>query len=175
MSKLIKSKKFTGVYYTELSNRDKSFYIVYKIAGKTQRVFIGKASEGINEPFCHQKRNEAVNKARFGDDTPIIKHKNKSRLSFKEAVNSYVEAKKGSNSAKVTSAYIAIKDIFGNSSLDEITPDTINKFKNRLLSDNKSPKTTESYLQRVSTIFNLQLIQRLTKALILIKKYLNPK
>ncbi|MDR0666405.1 MAG: site-specific integrase [Campylobacteraceae bacterium] len=175
MSKMINSKKFTGVFYKELINGDKSFYIVYKIAGKTQKVFIGKASEGINEPFCHQKRNEAINKARFGDNTPIIKYKNKSRLSFKEAVNSYVEAKKGSNSAKVTLAYMAIKDIFSNSSLDEITPAEINGFKNRLLADNKSPKTVNTYLQRINTIFNYAIDTEAYKGVNPCKKVDKPK
>ena len=56
MSNYIKSKKFIGVVYNELKNQDKSYYIFYKLNGKTKRVHIGKKSEGINESFCHQKR-----------------------------------------------------------------------------------------------------------------------
>ncbi|MDR2081565.1 MAG: hypothetical protein LBP54_06750 [Campylobacteraceae bacterium] len=81
-TKLIKSKKFTGVYHSILSNGDKSYYIIYKLQGKTHRVFIGKESEGINEAFCYQKRNEAINKARFGDDTSIIKYKQKTGVTL---------------------------------------------------------------------------------------------
>ena len=28
---------------------------------------IGKQSEGINEAFCHQKRNDAINNIKFGE------------------------------------------------------------------------------------------------------------
>ncbi|MDR2099718.1 MAG: site-specific integrase [Campylobacteraceae bacterium] len=172
-TKLTKSKRFTGVYHSVLSNGDKSFYVVYKINGKTNKVFIGKESEGINEPFCHQKRNEAINKLRFGDDTPIIKHKQKDGITFKEAVNRYVQSK--DISKKVSHAYTAIENIFGSNSLDTITPETIDKFKKELVSNNKSPKTVLSYLERISAVFNFAIDRELFKGLNPCKKVDKPK
>ena len=75
MAQFIKSKKFTGVSYSLLKNKDKSYYIAYKVNNKHYRIHIGKQSEGINEAFCNQKRNEAINSAKFGDDSPVVKTK----------------------------------------------------------------------------------------------------
>ncbi|MDR1614250.1 MAG: tyrosine-type recombinase/integrase [Campylobacteraceae bacterium] len=176
-TKLIKSKKFKGVYHSILSNggkhNDKSFYVIYKLNGKTHKVFMGKESEGINEPFCAQQRNDIINKARFGEDAPIVKYKNKSGVLFSDMVEKYVQSK--TNSRKVTLAYIAIKDIFGNSRLDEITIDAVNKFKNKLISDNKSPKTVTTYLQRINTIFNFAIDRELFKGQNPCKKVDKPK
>jgi site-specific recombinase XerD len=172
-TKPVKSKKFIGVYYFILSNGDKSYYIVYKLRGKTYKTFIGKESEGINEQFCHQQRNDIINKTKFGETTPIIKYRQKLGVLFNEMVDKYVQSK--NNSKKVTLAYIAIKNIFGNSRLDEITIDTVNKFKNKLINDNKSPKTVASYLQRINTIFNFAIDRELFKGANPCKKVDKPK
>lgn len=34
---------------------------------KFKRLHIGKKSEGVTEAYCHQKRNDAINKLKFGD------------------------------------------------------------------------------------------------------------
>lgn len=75
MSEFIKSKKFTGVSHKLLKNKDKSYYISYKMNGKFKRTHIEKKSEGITEAYCHQKRNDAINKLKFGDTDSIIKTK----------------------------------------------------------------------------------------------------
>jgi hypothetical protein len=92
MPKFIPSKKYTGVKYSLLSNGDKSYYVVYKIDSRPIQIHIGKESEGINEQFCWQKRNEAINRARFGDDTPIVNGKNKKFTSFDDIANMYFVA-----------------------------------------------------------------------------------
>ncbi|MDR2100757.1 MAG: phage integrase SAM-like domain-containing protein [Campylobacteraceae bacterium] len=76
-------------------------------------------------------------------------------------VDKYVQSK--NNSKKVSLAYMAIKDIFDDSFLDDITTEMVNKFKNKFISDNKSPKTVESYLQRIGAIFNFAIDRELFK------------
>ncbi|MDR2789920.1 MAG: site-specific integrase [Campylobacteraceae bacterium] len=176
-TKLIKSKKFIGVYYNIIADgkpkKDKSYFITYKLQGKTHKLFIGKESAGVNEPFCAQQRNDIINKARFGEDAPIVKYKNKSGVLFSDMIDKYVQSK--TNSKKVTLAYEAIKDIFGNSRLDEITIDTVNKFKNKLTNDSKSPKTVTTYLQRINTIFNFAIDREFFKGQNPCKKIDKPK
>lgn len=46
-SRFTSSKKFTGVKYEILDNDDRSYYIVYKISGKSKTLHIGKHSEGM--------------------------------------------------------------------------------------------------------------------------------
>ena len=48
--KLIASKKYKAVYYTELKGGDLTYYIYYRDANrKQQRQKVGKKSEGITE------------------------------------------------------------------------------------------------------------------------------
>lgn len=130
MSKFISSKKYTGVKYSLLSNGDKSYYIVYKIDSKPVQIHIGKESEGINEQFCWQKRNEAINKIRFGDNTPIIRGKGKKIVSFDEIANVYFEDKDLYNkeNKRLQARYkLHIKDVIGHLDIDTITQDDISK------------------------------------------------
>lgn len=93
MARFTASGKYTGVKYETLDNNDRSYYIVYKIAGKSKTVHVGKRSEGITEEFCHQKRNEAINRAKFGDDAPVVKYKRKTIATLDELAELYFEDK----------------------------------------------------------------------------------
>lgn len=80
MSK-IKSKKYSGVYYTELKNKDKSFFITYKdYSGKKIWQKIGLFSEGIREDYCNAKRNEALSYIRNNELPPSVIKKRKKKL-----------------------------------------------------------------------------------------------
>ncbi len=86
----IKSENFQGVYLNILENGDISYSIMYKdIINKAQRVNIGKASQGVTEEFCFQKRNEIINNITLGGSpNEIIKNrskKNKVRKDFMPA------------------------------------------------------------------------------------------
>ena len=64
----VKSRKFPGVYYRELENKDRSYFLRIRIDGKVKRIPIGKKSEGITEAFCNQEKNRILNASRFGED-----------------------------------------------------------------------------------------------------------
>jgi len=88
----IKSNRFTGVYFENLENGDKSYYITFKDENnKLKWLKIGLHSEGIREPFCYQKRNEYVTKIRLGE---AVQHKaaRKSKLTFGEVFKEYIES-----------------------------------------------------------------------------------
>ncbi len=68
MSKEHKSKKYQGVYWRELSNGDRSYFLHIRLDGKLKRVPIGKKSEGITEAFCNQEKARIINGSRFGED-----------------------------------------------------------------------------------------------------------
>lgn len=157
MPKFIASKKFTGVKYSLLNNGDKSYYIVYKVNNKPIQVYIGKDSEGVNEQFCWQKRNEALNKARFGDDTPIVKGKNKKIISFDEIANIYFSDKELHNkeNKRLKARYdLHIKKHIGFLDINDITQDDIAKIQKDLASLNKSPTTINLITGLIKTIFN---------------------
>lgn len=162
---LIKSKKYTGVYYYELENKDLSYYIVYKEFSKTKRVFIGKKSEGVNEQFCHQKRNEAVNKLRFGDDAPIVKHKMRDGSTIDEVLAHYLENKSVSKRTITNLKHIVLtlKQVTPKSYTEDFTSDSVQKLKNYLRREDKAPKTINNYIVMLNALFNYAIKYKLYK------------
>ncbi|MDR0467537.1 MAG: tyrosine-type recombinase/integrase [Campylobacteraceae bacterium] len=164
-TKLIKSKKYTGVYYSALDSGDLSYYITYKEYGKDKKVFLGKKSEGINEAFCHQKRNEAVNNLRFGNDTPIVKHKSKNTLSIDELLSKYLEHKTITKKT-ITSIKFSVetlKAVTQKLYIEDFTSEDIQKIKAHLKSNNKAPKTINNQLTMLTALFNFGIKQKLFK------------
>ncbi|MEA2091626.1 MAG: site-specific integrase [Campylobacterota bacterium] len=92
---MIKSKKFTGIYYNELKNGDRTYYITYKDSNKKmQRVKIGAHSAGIREAYCKQKRDEILNKQRLGEEPPAVTSRKKNQdLKYSEVWKHYIENK----------------------------------------------------------------------------------
>lgn len=155
MAQFIKSKKFTGVIYCLLKNKDKSYYITYKINNKFKRLHIGKQSEGINEAFCNQKRNEAINNAKFGDDSPVVRTKKKSIL-FSVIANNYFEYSEVHNRGHKNQLWRYnkhLKPYCEELTIDEITPILIEKIQ-RDKSKTLAPKTVNHLIQIIGTIFN---------------------
>lgn len=68
LSREIKSKRYAGVYYRELENGDRSYFLRMKVDGKVKRFAIGRKSEGVTEAFCNQRKIEIINSAKFGED-----------------------------------------------------------------------------------------------------------
>ncbi len=65
-NKLIKSKKYVGVYFKDTTNNDKIYYIAYKNSnGNYNKYKVGLQSTGINEKYCDNLRNEEINKIRL--------------------------------------------------------------------------------------------------------------
>ena len=164
MARFVTSKKFTGVKYEELDNKDRSYYITYKINGKTKTAHIGKKSEGITEEFCHQKRNDAVNRERFVDDTPIVKFKKKSVATLDELATLYFEDKTlhNRNNDKVRLSYNKhFSQRFGNEDILNLTTETFEKWQREMaktICDTTkrvySSKTINNLLNDLSAIIN---------------------
>jgi len=164
-TKLIKSKKYTGVFYSILQNGDLSYYITYKDKSEKRKIFIGKKSEGINEAFCHQKRNEAVNNLRFGNDTPIVKHKDKQGLSIDLLLSKYFENKTLANKTISNTKFKieVLKEVTKKSYCEDITSEDIQKIKIYLQANGKAQKTINEYITTYTTLFNFANKQKLFK------------
>ncbi|MDY0321296.1 MAG: site-specific integrase [Arcobacteraceae bacterium] len=133
MSK-IKSKKYIGVYYTELLNKDKSFFITYKdLSGKKIWQKIGLYSEGIREDYCNAKRNEALNFVRNNELPPsIIKKKKKEIITFDTIANQYFDARihTRKDTEKERQRYINhLKSFIGHKDINDLTATDIEKIK----------------------------------------------
>lgn len=131
MARFISSGKYTGVKYEVLDNGDRSYYIVYKIAGKSKTVHIGKKSEGINEDYCHQKRSDAINRAKFGDDAPVVKYKKKAIATLDELASLYFTDKElhNRNNEKRRKDYLKhFAPLFGEHDIADISSEMIEKW-----------------------------------------------
>jgi integrase len=155
MAQFTKSKKFIGVIFSTLKNGDKSYYITYKLNGKVTRIHIGKQSEGINEAFCHQKRNEAINNAKFGCENSILKTKKKSILFSKlaEEYFKYSEIHNKDYYNQYARYNKHLKPYLEELTIDDITItflETIQKDKKKIL----APKSVNHLTQMIGTIIN---------------------
>lgn len=164
MSEFIKSKKYTGVMYKLLKNKDRSYYISYKFNNKFTRVHIGKQSEGINEAFCHQKRNEAINKAKFGDNNPVVKTKQKGDT-FDTIAQRYLEYFKIHNKDSLNhqSRYNNhIKEFIGDKDVSDITVADLEDIQREKLKK-LAPQTVNHIIQLIGTIFNYNIKHKYIK------------
>jgi integrase len=155
VNKWITSKKFTGVRYKLLEDNDRSYQIRYKINSRLKEEVIGKKSEGITEQYCHQKRNEALNNSKFGDDAPIVKHKKKNFITVQSLADTYIEdtIDNKTNTKMLNKYNLHIKDAFGDMDIHTIEQSDIIKWR-RSLTEGKAVKTANSIIELLSTIFN---------------------
>ena len=87
-----KSKRYSGVYWRELDNGDKSYYLHIRLDGKLKRIPIGKKSEGITESFCNMEKARILNANRFGEDVANQLRKVKNiDPTFKDLFEWYIE------------------------------------------------------------------------------------
>jgi integrase len=169
MARFVTSKKFTGVKYEELDKKDRSYYITYKINGKTKTSHIGKRSEGITEEFCHQKRNEAINRERFGDDTPIVKFKKKTIATLDELAEIYFNDKTlhNRNNHRMKLSYQKhFSPIFGNDDIGDISSEIIEKWQRDMAKTicehtkrTYASKTINNLLNDLSAIINHSMLK----------------
>lgn len=87
-----KSKKYAGVYWRELANGDRSYFLRIRLDGQVKRITLGKKSEGLTEAFCNQEKNRILNDHRFGGKVAEQLQRVKSKdPTFKELVEWYLE------------------------------------------------------------------------------------
>lgn len=101
MSKEIKSKKYQGVYFRELENGDRSYFLRFRLEGKIKRIPIGKKSEGITEAFCAQEKARIINASRFGDNVAAqLQKTKKADPTFNDLIDFYLESGRAKKSTQ---------------------------------------------------------------------------
>ncbi|PWE20887.1 site-specific integrase [Aliarcobacter skirrowii] len=160
-----KSKRYIGVYFQELQNGDRSYYITYKENNKDIWKKIGLHSEGIREAFCHQKRNEITSKIRLGEVLPHFALKKdfqtlldiaKQFYDYKELHNKQNKKTRSRVEARIKAHYIGTK------SLKTITKVDIENFQVEI-QNGIAPATVNFIVQQVGGIFNWAIENELTE------------
>lgn len=164
--KKIKSKKYDGVYYSELISGDKTYYITFKNKdNKKVWIKIGKHSDGIRENFCFNKRSEQLNKIRLGEDVTIGK-KRKNSTTLNDIADLFFKDKAFYNKGVEieTQRYNKhIRDSIGDLSIDDINLEILKDIQKQKQSDGYAPQTNNHILQLVKTIFNEAIKSEITK------------
>lgn len=145
-----KSKKYQGVYWRELENGDRSYFLRLKIDGKVKRVHIGRKSEGITEAFCHKEKARLINASRFGEKVADELRKVKTKdPTFGELFDWYLERRE----LKESTAYhleILRKVPFYNSR--KVTREDVQKYLNELAATSR-PATVTLRFRQIRAIF----------------------
>ena len=164
MSEFIKSKKYTGISHKLLKNKDKSYYISYKMNDKFKRLHIGKKSEGITEAYCHQKRNDAINKLKFGDTDSIIKTKVKVDTFdvITQRYLSYFQIHNKDSINHLSRYNNHIKSFIGDKYVTDITIADLENIQREKLKA-LAPQTVNHIIQLIGTIFNYNIKHKYIK------------
>jgi len=154
---MIKSKKYTGVYYNLLADRDKAFYFNYKDKNdnnKLKWVNVGKESQGYSQDITKTLRDEQISKMNHGKDiTKVANKKKKELITIDTLANRYFEDRKSSNERKQKYTN-HIKPLIGNKQIENITKADIKKVINKVLDLGRSNGTANSVLSLITTIIN---------------------
>ncbi len=169
------STKKTGIYYKEIqkttideqgkskvSINDKVYYIRYKDENKKDIwIAIGKYSEGIRENYCNQKRIEALNQIKLGEQPEIIKKKQKREiLTLDDIFQIYKTQKQSENKDLIKTEQKYNSNIFkkfGHIDITAITTDEIVKFKKSLIDKDLSGSTINWNIGFIGTLFNISI------------------
>lgn len=150
----VKSKKYVGVYYEELANGDKSYYITYKLNGSKKWDKIGLESEGINQEYCNNKRIQILNHIRLGEQPTDIVKKNKkvNKTSF-ETIWFYYKDNKAMTEKRRKELLGGWHKYLSHYFKDTVTIEKIKKFREDK-KDTLAPKTIDMRLSQICTVFN---------------------
>ena len=153
----IKSKKYEGVYQYKMKNGDISYSITYKDSNnKAIMKKIGRKSEGVDEPYCNQLRNETIVKIRNDELPPKITASKKQNIVTLDSLwEFYKETKDTKSLKKYEGKYqLRIQPHLGEKDVRYITEGDLLKFQNTLKGFNLSNHTINCYVDIVSAIIS---------------------
>lgn len=168
---LIKSNKYDGVFYNELKNGDRTYYVIYRdiVSNKKIDLKIGKRSDGITEQYCSKKRGEILTKMRLGESVKVVR----SRRMALDIVTLDMVAKQYYENRKLYISEINWKDAIsiynnhiqpylGNKNIEEITSTDIEN----IMIEKKGQlahKTINIIVEKIGTIFYFAIKKKLFK------------
>ncbi|AXX94267.1 MULTISPECIES: tyrosine-type recombinase/integrase [Arcobacteraceae] len=153
---MIKSKKFTGIYYRKKKNGDITYYFTYQDEGKTKYQKVGDKSQGIDEQYVNDIRITTITNIKNDELPPKIvrKNNNKYNITVDDISIFYFQYHQTKSSKKRQRQYnYRLKDFFGKMSIYNVTEKHIEQFKEKTLQE-VSEQTTLIYLELLSTLFN---------------------
>lgn len=150
MAKDVASKKYKGIYYRELKNGDRSYFILIRIDGKQKRISVGKKSEGITEAFCYQQKISIINAEKFGTETAdILQRKTKQDPTFRELFDYFIDHGPAKASTKRVVKYLINQLPFADKR--RVTVQDVIDYKTAI-SATVSPNTVDNKINMISSV-----------------------
>lgn len=166
---VIKSKRYTGVYYNELSKGDKAFYFTYRKPDERKMLWVkvGKYSEGMRENIAFTLRSEQLSKIKHGEDiTVVAKKKKKEVITYDKIAQIYFKDKE-TRKERISRYERYIKPVFGDIDIQDINKVKIRAFLKNIVSMGRTPQTVNGIRELFSAIINHNIRERELK-------YINP-
>jgi len=168
--------RYTGVYYRETQDKEKVYYITYKIPGSERKLKwekVGTKGEGISPIFCKKLRDQKIVKIRLGEMAPDRTRE----LTLKEVSDEYFEQLEAKSKKNLGSVYDTHLNHMGNMLVCNIDEDAIEKLRRSKLKEvskktkrTLSPKTVNNILALLSSIMHYAKKRKYIKAVPHIKK-----
>ena len=156
MGGLIKSKRYTGVYYRQKKDGDLTYYFIYKNVSSKKPIChkVGLKSQGITEQYVYAKRSQTLLELRNGEVPQILRGSKQHIVLFSDIADYYFDNRVTRSSERRRKLYnLRLKPEFGDMNIYSIKPSQILRFRN-----NNTPKlsnhTVNMYIELMSTIFN---------------------
>lgn len=165
MGKMIKSKKYKGVYHRKDKNNEVTYYFTFQNElKKTQYQKVGTKSEGVTEEYVNDIRLKTIVSLRTGDTPPkVIRNKKRYNTTVDEISDFYFNNHNTPSSEKRKRQYnFRLKSYFGEMSIYNVSSKHLNAFRDETLKE-VSEQTTIIYLELLGTIFNFYIEKTNTK------------
>jgi len=155
MANLIRSRKFTGVYYRKKKDGDRVYYFTYKDNNHIAKtVKVGLQSNGISEQYSFDQRAETISALKKNKIPSLIREKKQYRITLDDCADFYFSNHITQSSKKRKRQYqIHIQAIFGTKNIFTITPSEIEQYKNTL-SKKLSAQSIRMILELIGTIYS---------------------
>lgn len=156
MSKLVKSKRYKGVYSRKSVDGDISYYYTFKDEdNKIHYKKVGTKSQGVDEHYVNQIRLETVTSVKLGEVPPkLIRNSKKNKITVNDMSVFYFSNHTTKSSEKRQRQYnYRLKSFFGNKSIYDVSKKDIELFRDKTLKE-VSEQTTNIHLELLSTIYN---------------------
>ena len=173
----MKKTRYTGVFEYTAENGEKSYYIRYKVKGKTKFIKVGLKSEGLTPKAAKKMRDEKIAEARYGIATKTNEWE-ASSVSLNDASGEYLNTIETKSIKKLQSIYRMHLAVMGNMSVGSIDINEVAKLKKRKSVEVSkqtgrvlAPKTVNNILGLLSAILNYSVDNGYIKSVPKIKKY----
>lgn len=147
------SKRYgSKIQLNRLKNGDTTYYIVYKVASKTQYKKVGRKSEGITEKKAIDLRNQILSEQRHGVD---LSQKNYKYLTFDKLAERYFASLELSSQKRYQQMYEKhIKKSFGDVVIAELDDSLIDELRALKTIEGYSQASIKQYVSLCSRIGN---------------------